>query len=118
MMMRDATTRSHISEVDVAADVAGAGAFPLGSPAAMAVRPSAVSISVEDPSRPGLNVIRGVVRDLEPRGDVVRVRGAIAGGATIAADVLPSVVVDLDLAEEGVVYFAFEPAATTVYPGV
>jgi molybdate transport system ATP-binding protein len=114
---------SNTVSVDVAAQPsaeAAATPFPLGSATAMAVRPSAVTVSVVDPtlvdpSRPAPNVIRGVVRDLEPRGDVVRVRGDIPGGH-IAADVLPSVAVDLDLAPQSLLYFAFDPAAATLYP--
>jgi molybdate transport system ATP-binding protein len=126
MRLSGTTTRAGEYEGDVAAHLfaessAAPTVFPLGSAAAMAVRPSAVSVSVSDPShpsRPALNVIRGIVQDLEPRGDVVRVRGSIPGGH-LAADVLPSVVVDLDLdlAPGTPVYFAFEPLDTTLYPG-
>nr|WP_106213960.1 ATP-binding cassette domain-containing protein [Glaciihabitans tibetensis] len=139
----------------VAHSAAGA-AFPIGAAAAMAVRPSAVSVSVAehasaerasaehasaDPTSTeqasadrsaGLNVLRGIVHDLEPRGDVVRVRGVVGGsgvvsglgalggaegaGQALAADVLPSVVVDLDLSPGAAVFFSFEPGAATMYP--
>jgi molybdate transport system ATP-binding protein len=119
MSLGDVGAQYSADVVDVAAEPTSAAAttpFPLGSAAAMAVRPSAVTVSAIDPSRPGLNVIRGIVHDLEPRGDVVRVRGEIPGGH-LAADVLPSVVVDLDLVPQTPLYFAFEPAAAMLYPG-
>jgi molybdate transport system ATP-binding protein len=137
-------TGMRLTGTDVELAAAASADFPLGAAAAMAVRPSAVTLSTTDPSRAGLNVVRGTVHDIEPRGDVVRVRGSIAGGVILSADVLPSVVVDLDLdlgvdATPGLdldvtadaarsaktrpgtaapLYFAFDPAAASLYPGL
>jgi molybdate transport system ATP-binding protein len=95
---------------DGAHDGAPGGAH-VGAAAAVAVRPSAVTISLTPPPAGTPNVVRETVRDLDPHGDLVRVHSA-----QLAADVPPSVVVDLDLTPGMIVYFAFTPAAATIYP--
>jgi len=81
-----------------------------GRTAAVAVSPSAVSVSIEVPPAGTPNVVRATIRDLDPHGDLVRVRSDV-----LAADVLPEVVVDLDLAAGTPVYFTFAPAVATLY---
>jgi molybdate transport system ATP-binding protein len=81
-----------------------------GRAAAIAVSPSAVSVSTEVPPAGTPNVVCATIRDLDPHGDLVRVRSDV-----LAADVLPEVVVDLDLAAGTAVYFTFAPAVATLY---
>jgi molybdate transport system ATP-binding protein len=85
--------------------------IPVGAPAAVAIRPTDVSISVEAPLSAAHNRLRGRVKDLEPRGDLVRVRSG-----AISADVLPARIADLDLAIDDEVWFSFDPAAGRLYP--
>ena len=106
--------------------------FPPGVPAAVAIRPSAVGVSTVEPAagvaasgaadgtlgsadtRGGVirgTVIRVRITDLEPRGDLIRVRSE-----NLAADVQPSVVVDLDLSPGNEVWFTFDAADAAVYP--
>jgi molybdate transport system ATP-binding protein len=80
-----------------------------GAAATAVVRPSAVTVSVDEPAD-AANRMPGAVHDLEPRGDLVRVRAA-----GVAADVPPSLVADLDLAAGSPVWFAFEPGDVLVY---
>jgi len=90
--------------------VSGESASIVGRAAAVAVSPSAVSVSTEVPPAGTANVVRATIRDLDPHGDLVRVRSDV-----LAADVLPDVVVDLDLAAGASVYFTFDPAMATHY---
>ena len=107
--------------------------FQPGVPAAVAIRPSAVGVSTVEPTAGvaapaagdttlgsavsrGAAVSRGTVirvriTDLEPRGDLIRVRSE-----NLAADVQPSVVVDLDLSPGDEVWFTFDAADAAVYP--
>jgi len=104
------------SVADGSEPVPGSEAAPNGSEsmagrtAAVAVSPSAVSVSIEVPPAGTPNVVRATIRDLDPHGDLVRVRSDV-----LAADVLPEVVVDLDLAAGTPVYFTFAPAVATLY---
>jgi molybdate transport system ATP-binding protein len=82
-----------------------------GAAMALAVSPSAVTISLTAPPAGTPNVVVATIRDLDPHGDLVRVHSA-----ALAADVSPSVVVDLDLHPGLEVHFSFTPAAATVYP--
>jgi molybdate transport system ATP-binding protein len=89
-----------------------ADALPSGAAAAVAVRPSAVRVTTgaaPGPTSPE-NVLDLVVSDLEPRGDVVRVR---AGG--VSADVLPAVVATLDLVPGSLVRFSFDAGDAVAY---
>jgi molybdate transport system ATP-binding protein len=87
-------------------------AVAVGAPAAASVRPSAVQVSLLPPPDPAGNRLRGIVRDLEPRGDLVRVR---AEG--LSADVTPARAAELDLASGTPVWFAFPAEALSVYGG-
>jgi molybdate transport system ATP-binding protein len=80
-----------------------------GAPAAATVRPSAVTVSVDEPVD-AANRVFGAVHDLEPRGDLVRVRAA-----GVAADVAPALVADLDLTVGSPVWLAFGADDVAVY---
>jgi molybdate transport system ATP-binding protein len=89
-----------------------ADGLPAGAAAAVAVRPSAVRVSTGTPSgpTPSENVLDVVVTDLEPRGDVVRVRAG-----DVSADVPPGVVAGLDLVPGSVVRFSFDAGDAVAY---
>ncbi|WP_291048988.1 ATP-binding cassette domain-containing protein [Herbiconiux sp.] len=89
--------------------------LPDGSPASgstpgsvTALHPHSHPAATSDPTR---NVLRATITDLEPRGDLVRVRSA-----EIAADVEPGLVADLDLAPGREVVFSFPADAALAYP--
>jgi molybdate transport system ATP-binding protein len=94
--------------LDDGSEIAGTSILPAGSPAAAAVRPSAVRISLDEPL--STNRLRGEVLDLEPRGDLVRVRSR-----QLSADLAPALVADLDLAPGASVWFAFDDADVSIY---
>jgi molybdate transport system ATP-binding protein len=81
-----------------------------GTPVAGSIRPHAVRVSTTEPVRCG-NVVRGVIQDLEPRGDLIRVRSE-----QISADVTPTLVADLDLTVDLDVWFLFSAADVQIYP--
>ena len=94
--------------LDDGAEIFGESALGVGSAAAAAVRPSAVRVSLDEPvSR---NRLRGEVLDLEPRGDLVRVRST-----RVSADLTPAVVADLDLVPGAIVWFGFDETDVSVY---
>ncbi len=81
-----------------------------------ALRPSAVHVDTHDPSSSlatteGLNVVAATVRDLEPHGDLVRVRTE-----WLSADVTPGRVADLDLAPGTPVVLSFAARDVDLYP--
>jgi molybdate transport system ATP-binding protein len=82
----------------------------VGARVAATVRPAAVTVSLAEPVS-AANVVRERIHDLEPRGDVIRVRAGV-----LSADVAPALVADLDLAPGQDAWFAFEPADVAVYP--
>jgi molybdate transport system ATP-binding protein len=88
-----------------------AAVVALGADAAVAVRPSSVDVVTAEPTLHASNVIRGVVTDLEPRGDIVRVRSE-----HFAADILPGRAADLDLAPGAEVWFTFAASDAVLYP--
>jgi molybdate transport system ATP-binding protein len=96
--------------LDDGSEIAGASTLPAGSPAAAAVRPSAVRVSLDEPA--SANRLRGEVLDLEPRGDLVRVRSE-----RVSADLAPSLVAELDLAPGSAVWFTFDEGDVSIYPG-
>ncbi|VXB62788.1 sulfate/molybdate ABC transporter ATP-binding protein [Frigoribacterium sp. 9N] len=89
-----------------------ADGLPAGAAAAVAVRPSAVRVSTGTPSgpTPSENALDVVVTDLEPRGDVVRVRAG-----DVSADVPPGVVAGLDLVPGSAVRFSFDAGDAVAY---
>ena len=91
-------------------EISGASDLVVGASAAAAVRPSAVRVSLDEPA--AANRLRGEVLDLEPRGDLVRVRSA-----RLAADLAPALVADLDLAPGAAVWFAFDESDVSIYAG-
>jgi len=87
-------------------------AVAAGARAGAAVRPARVSVWAHEPHAlaAAQNVLSGVVTDLEPRGDIVRVRSA-----ELAADVTPGAVAELDLVPGSPVWFSFAAADTVAY---
>ncbi|KQO97428.1 sulfate/molybdate ABC transporter ATP-binding protein [Leifsonia sp. Leaf264] len=85
--------------------------IPEGARAGLAIRPALVSVSTDPPADPGLTVLAGTVRDLETRGDLIRVRTV-----ELAADVPPGVVADLDLSSGTAVWLSFRPDDAIAYP--
>ncbi|MFB2583112.1 sulfate/molybdate ABC transporter ATP-binding protein [Herbiconiux sp. P15] len=89
-----------------------AGPPPVGARAAVSVRPALVSVHTSDPgASAGPNVVAGTVLDLEPRGDLVRVRTE-----RIAADLTPAAAAALDLEPGTPVWCTFDPLAAAIYP--
>jgi molybdate transport system ATP-binding protein len=84
---------------------------PLGSRVAATVRPTNVRVSAIGTARPGPNHLSGTVVDLEPRGDIIRVRSE-----SISADLTPAAVADAQLTTGTAVTFTFTPDAVTIYP--
>ncbi|MDH6235777.1 ABC transporter ATP-binding protein [Cryobacterium sp. CG_9.6] len=85
--------------------------IPLGSRVGVAVRPGNVSVSLHPDTPAGRTVIEARVHDLEPRGDVVRVRST-----EFFADLTPGTLADLDLDLDARVYFSFESGSAEIYP--
>ena len=81
-----------------------------------ALRPSAVHVDRRSdawspPDSDGVNVVAATVRDLEPHGDLVRVRTE-----WLAADITPGRVADLDLAPGSPVVLSFAATDVDLYP--
>ncbi|WP_082383484.1 sulfate/molybdate ABC transporter ATP-binding protein [Frigoribacterium sp. RIT-PI-h] len=89
-----------------------ADALPSGAAAAVAVRPSAArgAAGAAPGATPPENVLDLVLTDLEPRGDVVRVRAG-----DVSADVPPGVVAGLDLLPGSLVRFSFDAEDAVAY---
>ncbi|MCU1535571.1 MAG: molybdenum transporter ATP-binding protein [Glaciihabitans sp.] len=81
------------------------GVAPIGARVAAVIRPTAMTVG-----RAGSVRFEGTITDLEPRGDLIRIRVG-----TIAADVTPSLVADLDLAPGHRVALTAEPRDVTMY---
>ena len=89
---------------------AAAPEVALGTAVAAAVRPAAIDVFLEhQPARD--NSVTVTVRDLEPRGDSIRVRSD-----SLYADVSPGRAAALDLAQGDEVFFAFDGADVALYP--
>ncbi|MFC7341248.1 sulfate/molybdate ABC transporter ATP-binding protein [Saccharopolyspora griseoalba] len=86
-----------------------------GEAAAAVFAPSAVAVHRERPGGSPRNALRGRVSALEPRGDVVRVRGVLPDGA-IAADVTPAAVAELGVTSNDEVWFAVKAAEVAIHP--
>jgi len=87
-----------------------------GEPAAAAFSPADVSIHTAPPGGSPRNVWDATITELEPRGELVRVRVDDGTGQVVAADVTPRSVVELDLAPGRQVTCAVKAAAVTIYP--
>lgn len=85
-------------------------AIPDGVPVALALRPGAVTLALETPPSGSVNVLREVVTELEPRGDLIRVRSE-----RLSADVTAATAARLDLAPGTLVHFCFDPADAVLY---
>ncbi|MFT2815937.1 sulfate/molybdate ABC transporter ATP-binding protein [Leifsonia sp. A12D58] len=82
---------------------------------AAALRPAAVRVARVQPgaevhATPGNNVILGTVHDVEPRGDLIRVRTE-----WLSADLQPRQVADLDLAPGVPIHLSFSPDDVVLY---
>ena len=86
-----------------------------GEPAGAVFAPSAVAVHRERPSGSPRNALRARVSALEPRGDVVRVRGDLETGA-IAADVTPAAVAELGVTSNDEVWFVVKAAEVAIHP--
>lgn len=86
-----------------------------GEPAAAAFGPSAVSVHLVPPGGSPRNHFGVTVSELEPRGELVRVRGDVRGLA-VAADLTPHAVAELDLHPGSRATFAIKASAVTIYP--
>ena len=82
----------------------------LGARVAAAIRPTAVRVSTEPSSMSGPNRFVAAILDLEPRGDIVRVRSEL-----ISADLHPGAVADALLTTGMTVEYVFDADAVTIY---
>ena len=84
-----------------------------GDAAGVSIRPALVEVGAQHPlgTEPDVTTFAALVTDVEPRGDLVRVRSA-----EIAADVVPARVAELDLAPGTRVWFSFRAADALAYP--
>jgi molybdate transport system ATP-binding protein len=89
--------------------VAGPGEGAVGMPAAAAVRPSAVTVSLDRID--AANCLPVTVHDLEPREDSIRVRAG-----NIVADISPGRAASLGLAPGRTAWFSFAPSEVSIYP--
>jgi molybdate transport system ATP-binding protein len=97
--------------------VHGEGEGPAeGEPAAAAFSPADVSIHTVRPGGSPRNVWAAVVAELEPRGELVRVRSDDRHGGVVAADVTPGSIAELDLYPGREVILAVKAAAVRIYP--
>ncbi|MFL2000682.1 sulfate/molybdate ABC transporter ATP-binding protein [Microbacterium sp. A1-JK] len=90
----------------------GIDAIPVGARVGVSIRPSSVTVTTGTrPARTSDAVtISGEITDLEPRGDLVRVRST-----GIAADALPARVAELDLTPGATAWFTFEAGDALAY---
>lgn len=86
-----------------------------GEPAAAVFAPSAVAVHRDRPHGSPRNTIPVRLTGLEPRGDVVRVRGAVRD-CPLAADVTPAAVADLSLVPGDEVWFVVKAAEVAIHP--
>ena len=90
------------------------GAAPAdGAPAAAVFTPSSVSIHIEPPDGSPRNRFAVTLAELEPLGDLVRVRADDHHGHLLTADVTPRSVAELDLFPGRDVIYAVKAAAVT-----
>ena len=82
-----------------------------GNPGAAAFPPSAVSIYASPDHGSPRNTFKVTVTDLEPHGDLIRVRAG-----HLSADVTPAASADLGLAPGSEAYFVIKATAITIYP--
>lgn len=92
------------------AGLLGDGAVP-GDAGAATFPPAAVSIYPGAEHGSPRNTFQVTVTDLEPHGDLIRVRAG-----DLAADITPAAAAELGLAPGSVVYFVIKATAIAVYP--
>ncbi|MET0782251.1 MAG: ABC transporter ATP-binding protein [Microbacterium sp.] len=85
-------------------------AAPIGSRVAATIRPTAVSVSFDPSTSLHSNQFAAAILDLEPRGDIIRVRSDL-----ISADLTPTAVADAQISTGTTAVFSFEPDAVTIY---
>jgi len=85
--------------------------IPAGTRVGVAVRPSNVAVSLDEPRGRDRIVFAARVHDVEPRGDLVRVRSE-----ALFSDLTPQAVADLDLEPGTAVYVSVALADTVLYP--
>lgn len=83
----------------------------VGTRVVATLRPSAVSVTVDPGTRPGPNRIVADILDLEPRGDVIRVRSE-----AISADLSPADVADAGISTGMRAVFTFPADAVAISP--
>ena len=111
------TGTSSASGLVTSAGIAITGAtIPPGVPAAAAIRPSAIAVHPLEPRAD--NVVRVTVSDVEPRGELIRVRAVAAGSLALSlhADLSPGRAAALDLVPGAELYFAFAADEVSIYP--
>ncbi|KAA5829468.1 ATP-binding cassette domain-containing protein [Saccharopolyspora hirsuta] len=86
-----------------------------GEPAAAVFAPAAVAVHREPPGGSPRNALPVRLAGLEPRGDVVRVRGVVRD-CSLAADITPAAVADLRLTTDDEVWFAVKAAEVAIHP--
>jgi molybdate transport system ATP-binding protein len=86
-----------------------------GSRAAAVFSPAAVSIFLEPPGGSPRNNLRVTIAELEPRGDLVRVRSDDHRGHFISADITLRSVAGLDLYPGREVTYSIKAAEVTIY---
>lgn len=93
------------------------GAVP-GEPGVAVFRPSAVAVHLSPPTGSPRNHFPVVVSELEPRGEIVRVRSADNGRGSggLVSDITAAAAADLELVPGKQVYFAVKATEVTVHP--
>ena len=86
----------------------------VGHDAAAVFSPSAVALYREPPHGSPRNQLAGVITDVEPMGDRVRVRTAV-GSLSVAAEVTPAAAADLDLVPGLLVSLVVKATEVAVY---
>jgi len=91
-----------------------------GEPAVALFSPSAVAVHLTPPTGSPRNHFAVTIAELEPRGEIVRVRAADSadGSAGLVADLTAASVADLDLAPGMGVHFAVKATEVSIYPVV
>jgi molybdate transport system ATP-binding protein len=96
----------------IAGQVEDPGPAGEGDRSAVAVfPPSAVSVFLDDAHGSPRNYFEVTITDLEPHGDLIRVRAG-----SLAADITPAASADLGLAPGLPVHFVVKAAAVAIYP--
>lgn len=87
-----------------------------GDPVAAAFSPADVSIYLAPPDGSPRNRLAVTITEVEPHGQLVRVRADDHHGHSLSADVTPMSVAELDLYPGRDVVYVLKAAAVTVYP--